>query len=167
MVNADAPAVHTLHRTPSGWKVYLIIAGMGFVGAALRYALELVFSGAVFPFGTLLINVLGCYALVIVNGFVGRRLHVNAALVRAMGVGLLGAFTALAAFTQETIDLLVAGRLGAAALYLAATFLLCFAAALAGSLTDDILARRRLAKLREHHLEHHRHYVEEHGGEGR
>ena len=41
---------------------------MGFAGAILRYLLELAFAGASFPFGTLLINVVGCFALVIVNG---------------------------------------------------------------------------------------------------
>ena len=135
---------------------------MGFVGAILRYLLELAFAGAAFPFGTLLINVVGCFALVVVNGFVGRRLHVGAGLVRAMGTGLLGAFTTLSAFTAETIGMLSDGRFGVAAAYIAVTFVLCFLAALAGSAADDILAKRRMGKLMAHRREHHEQYLKEH-----
>ena len=135
---------------------------MGFVGAILRYLLELAFAGAAFPFGTLLINVLGCFALVVVNGFVGRRLHVGSGLVRAMGVGLLGAFTTLSAFTAETIEMLVTGRFGVAAGYIGVTFILCFVAALAGSAADDALAKRRMAKLVARHREHHEQHLKEH-----
>ena len=135
---------------------------MGFVGAILRYLLELAFAGASLPFGTLLINVVGCFALVIVNGFVGRRLHVGAGLVRAMGTGLLGAFTTLSAFTAETIEMLSDGRFGMAAAYITVTFVLCFLAALAGSAADDVLAKRRMRKLMAHHREHHEQYLKEH-----
>ena len=161
---APEPAAHVpVHKTPSGWRMYALIAAMGFLGAVLRYVLELVFSGAAFPFGTLLINVVGCFFLVVVNGFVGRRLHVHAATVRAMGVGLLGAFTTLSAFTQETLTFFLEGRYGIAALYVALTFVLCFAAALAGVATDDTLACRRLAMFRRRHAQHHEHYGETHG----
>ena len=135
---------------------------MGFVGAILRYLLELAFAGAAFPFGTLLINAVGCFALVVVNGFVGRRLHVGAGLVRAMGTGLLGAFTTLYTFTAETIWMLAGGRFGMAAAYIAVTFVLCFLAALAGSAADDFLAKRRMAKLVARRREHHEQYLKEH-----
>lgn len=156
-----ASAGHTLHLAPMGWKTYLLIAGMGFVGAVLRYALELAFAGAVFPWGTLIINVVGSFALVVINGFVGRRLHVTAGLVRAMGVGLLGAFTTLSAFTKESIGFFVAGRPGLALVYIAATYILCLGAALAGLAADGLLAKRRYNAMLRRHRAHHA------GGEGR
>ena len=144
-----------IHLAPSGWKVYLLIAVMGFVGAVLRYLLELAFAGAVFPWGTLIINIAGSFALVVINGFVGRRLHLTAGLVRDMGVGLLGAFTTLSAFTAETIAMLAAGRVGVAAAYGTTTYMCCFAAAGAGLAMDGLLAKRRYeALMRRHHAHH-------------
>lgn len=160
-----------IHLAPSGWKVYLLIAAMGFIGAVLRYLLELAFAGATFPWGTLIINIAGSFALVVINGFVGRRLHLTAGLVRAMGVGLLGAFTTLSAFTQETLAMLAAGHVGAAAVYGVATYVCCFAAAGAGLAMDGLLAKWRYeTMMRRHHAHHTVSEAETHGsrgGEGR
>ena len=121
--------------------IWIAVGLGGALGAATRAFLTDVLVPRLpesLPYPTLLINVVGCFFLVVVNGFVGRRLHVHTVTVRAMGVGLLGAFTTLSAFTQETLTFFLEGRYGVAALYVALTFGLCFAAALAGTDTDRL-----------------------------
>lgn len=137
-------------------KLYALVGLMGFVGAVLRYALELTFAGEAFPWGTLCINIAGCFVLVIVNGFIGRRMHLDAAVVQAMGAGLVGAFTTLSAFTQETLTFLVAGNAPLACAYIAVTIVGCFGAACLASIANDGLARLRVRYL-EHRV--HRRYL--------
>lgn len=71
-----------------------LILVMGFIGASLRYLLEcsLPANGG-FPAATLVINIFGCFVLELVNQYVGRRMHLPGALVKSLGVGLVGAFT--------------------------------------------------------------------------
>ena len=74
---------------------------MGFLGASLRYLLELAFpSQGGFPYATLIVNIFGCFTLEIINQYVGRRLHLPGPLVKSLGIGLVGAFTTLSAFNH-------------------------------------------------------------------
>ena len=63
---------------------------MGFLGASLRYLLELALpSQGGFPYATLIVNIFGCFTLEIINQYVGRRLHLPGPLVKSLGIGLL------------------------------------------------------------------------------
>jgi CrcB protein len=69
----------------------LIVAVAGGVGAGLRYAADLGLTrwlGARFPWGTLVINVTGSFAL----GLLAAATS-DVALVAVLGVGLLGGYT--------------------------------------------------------------------------
>ncbi len=70
-----------------------LVLFMGFLGATLRYLLELALpsQGGV-PYATLIVNVFGCFTLEIINQYVGRRLHLPGPLVKSLGIGLVGAF---------------------------------------------------------------------------
>ena len=129
-------------------RYYLLIGGMGFLGAVIRFALENVVGQSGFPVGTLAINVTACFVLVIVYSYVGRRLHVSLPLVRGMGVGFLGAFSTLSAFSNETLGLWQSGGYLTAALYVAVTSIGCFLAALAGVYCSRGFAQLRLRRLR-------------------
>lgn len=66
---------------------------MGFLGASLRYALEMALPAqGGFPAATLIVNIFGCFTLEIINQYVGRRTQLPTPLVKSMGVGLVGAF---------------------------------------------------------------------------
>lgn len=85
----------------------LIFIGAG-LGGVLRYALGTWIqtrSGAIFPIGTLTVNVLGCVLI----GFLGSILAAN--VVReeyrlAIVVGVLGGFTTFSTFGMETAFLI-------------------------------------------------------------
>ena len=129
-----------------------LILLMGFIGASLRYLLEAAFpAGGGFPWATLMVNIFGCFVLEIINQYVGRRLHLPAPLVKSLGVGLIGAFTTIAAFSAECVTFLNAGRYGLAALYIGTTMLTTFLSALAGREASQYLSYRRLQRLRRLH----------------
>lgn len=143
--NLDAVA-HVL-RNPHALTPLVLF--MGFIGAALRYLLEIALPAqGGFPWATLVINIFGCFVLELINRYVGRRLHLPAPLVKSLGVGLVGAFTTIAAFSTECLSLFQTGAWVLYAAYIAATAFTTFLAAFAGHYFADYLAILRLRRLR-------------------
>lgn len=89
---------------------HVLVVGIGgFIGSLLRYWLTgLVHRWAqdAFPAGTLLVNVLGCFALGAVMYLVEYREFFNAELRLFVTIGLLGSFTTFSTFGFETFALL-------------------------------------------------------------
>lgn len=75
-------------------------------------------SGAValFPAGTLAINLLGCFAIGLVATFAEERGSLDPAWRIFLLVGVLGGFTTFSTFGYETVALVRAGNLTLAAL---------------------------------------------------
>lgn len=122
---------------------------MGFIGASLRYLLEFTIpEQAGFPWATLAVNIFGCFMLEIINQYVGRRLRLPGPLVKSLGVGLIGAFTTISAFSTECLSFLHSGQYGLAALYLSITIMATFVAALCGKVASQYLALHRLHRIR-------------------
>lgn len=129
-----------------------LILLMGFIGASLRYVLETMFpANNGFPFSTLIVNIFGCFVLEIINQYVGRRLHLPPPLVKSLGIGLIGAFTTIAAFSAECLSFFHEGAFALACVYIAATIVTTFISALAGRITAQLLALRRFRRLRKQH----------------
>ena len=125
-----------------------LILVMGFIGASLRYLLECAMhANGGFPLATLVINIFGCFVLELVNQYVGRRMHLPGALVKSLGVGLVGAFTTISAFSTECLAFLQAGEVGLWAAYIVATLATTFLASLAGHATCRGLDAFRLARI--------------------
>lgn len=102
----------------------LWVALGGSIGAAFRFgvneAVALWMSKGMdpgsspFPLATLLVNVAGCFLIGVLAPMAGDgRIGADARLL--LIVGLLGGFTTFSAFGWEVLELLRAGRLGAAA----------------------------------------------------
>lgn len=95
----------------------------GGLGSGARYLVGLwAFGrwGSAFPFGTLIVNVAGCFAL-------GAVAHLAATspwspeLRAAIAIGFLGGFTTYSSFNHETLGLLASGATGVALLNIATT----------------------------------------------
>jgi CrcB protein len=87
---------------------YLLIAVFGALGAISRYALDGWISDATrgqFPWGTLVINLVGSFALGVVVELTTSRLLPHPNWRIALGIGFLGAFTTFSTFTYETVRL--------------------------------------------------------------
>jgi fluoride exporter len=111
----------------------LYIAVFGALGSVARYGLGLWVRGlgVGFPYGTLLVNVIGCLVL----GFVATLAlenRVSEEVRLAIAVGFCGAFTTFSSFELEVMNALLEGRGWLAALYVVSSVLLGFLAVLAG-----------------------------------
>ena len=117
-------------------QIVLAIACGGALGAVARYALGgwvHTWAGSEFPWGTLLINVLGSLFLgVVVRLFEG--LPADPAWRAFLAIGLAGGFTTFSTFGYETVTLLQDGRTVPAFSYMLASVLLGVTAVFAGFL---------------------------------
>lgn len=94
-------------------RLILFIAVTGAAGAVGRYVLSgwtYHFLGERFPYGTLAVNVLGCFLLGVVQQ-IGEQTNLFTQETRiAIAVGFLGALTTYSTFSFETIKLLEENR---------------------------------------------------------
>lgn len=116
--------------------IYIFIALGGATGACLRYFLSqlmLQWFGKGFPFGTLLVNVVGSFLL----GFLYSLLEhgqLESALWRTtIGIGFLGALTTFSTFSVDTLMLFQQGLWLKAALNVTLNILCCLFAAWLGT----------------------------------
>jgi CrcB protein len=105
-----------------------VVAAGGAAGAVARYRLGVWFptSSVGFPWTTLAINVSGSFLLALLPALTLVRRH--PLLPPLLGPGLLGGFTTLSAYSEQTRHLLDAGRTGVAAAYVVVTLAACLAA---------------------------------------
>ena len=94
----------------------LFIIGIGgFVGAILRYLVSGYaqnFPGSeFFPYGTLLVNVLGSFAIGLFFFFIETRGAMDPQARTFILIGILGAFTTFSTFSMESINLIVGGEI--------------------------------------------------------
>lgn len=102
----------------------LAVGTGGFIGAILRYSVGRVISTpSGFPFGTLVINLLGCLFLAWFFTITAKRLNINANLKLAIGTGFTGAFTTFSTFSVETLNLLRSNQILIALLYVLVSIL--------------------------------------------
>lgn len=108
--------------------VFLLAAACGGLGAATRYLVDLGIArltGTRFPWGVMVINITGSFALgLVVGGLPG------AAFV--LGTGFLGGYTTFSTAMIDTVALWRDGERGASALYAGGMLLAGLAAATLG-----------------------------------
>jgi CrcB protein len=122
--------------------VWICMAGAA--GTGFRYLIGLWASqrlGGAFPYGTLIVNLTGCFAIAFVMQ-AATMLSWPATLRSAITIGFLGGFTTYSSFNYETTRLLEDGASGAAMLNLAVTVLGGFAAGWLGMLSARVLLGR-------------------------
>jgi len=95
--------------------LFLIVALCGGLGACLRFVVDALIKRwlpAPLPWGTILVNLSGSFALGALTGLMAQQL-LSAQWLAAIGSGLLGGYTTFSAASFETVRLLQAGRLAA------------------------------------------------------
>lgn len=97
--------------------IYLYIGIAGALGAISRYIVGILFfSDSLFPFATLFVNLVGCYALAFITS---RVFHFSNQLKTAIGTGFIGSFTTFSALSVETVGLFEQDHVLLAVIYLA------------------------------------------------
>jgi CrcB protein len=116
-------------------KTLLFVAAGGALGASARYLVG-VGSGRLlgfgFPWGTLTVNVLGCFLMGLLIGAMALRWSVGNELRAFLTVGVLGGFTTFSAFSTDFALLIERDTYVSAGLYLAASVGLSLAAVFLG-----------------------------------
>lgn len=121
----------------------LAVAVGGAVGALSRHGLSGLVEGRLgpgFPWGTLVVNVLGCTLLGALVTWIDGGSGVSPRVRVALTTGLLGAFTTFSTFSLDTLVLWRSGATGAACANVAVQLLL----GLAGVALGAGLGRRLL-----------------------
>ena len=104
----------------------LIIALGGALGAVSRFLLGNGVSralGSALPYGTFVINIVGCFAMGLLMTIIVDREMLPAAWRLFLCVGFLGGFTTFSSFGYEALMLLTEGRLLAALAYVGGSVL--------------------------------------------
>ena len=99
----------------------LVIGCGGAFGALMRYFLGIritLFAGHAFPWGTLIINVVGCFLAGLLLTLFVTRIPVSDILRNGIQIGLLGGFTTFSAFSMDAITLFDQGLLLRGGLYI-------------------------------------------------
>lgn len=124
---------------------YLLVALGGAAGSAVRYAVgvqSLRMMGPAWPYGTLVVNVVGGFLMGVLAGWLAYRVDFDQERWRVLlGVGLLGGFTTFSAFSLE-VALMIERRAFAAA---AGYSLISVIASVGASFAGLMLIRRVLA----------------------
>jgi CrcB protein len=113
----------------------LWISLAGAAGCASRYLIGLWAAarfGTTFPYGTLIVNLVGCFLIAFVTAIALGVASFPPTLRLALTTGFLGGFTTYSSFNIETTHLLQEGALGAALVNVGLTTIGGFAAGLAG-----------------------------------
>src|SRR5258705_755438 len=104
-------------------KIFLI-ALFGAIGTLARYGLQGVVQlrmGSAFPYGTLLVNLTGCFLLGLIGQLMLNRMLVSADMRMAIAVGFFGGYTTFSSFGWETAKMLAECEWWRAATYVGAS----------------------------------------------
>tara|TARA_Y100000768_G_scaffold80554_1_gene57334 strand:+ start:856 stop:1332 length:477 start_codon:yes stop_codon:yes gene_type:complete len=123
---------------PSMLQQIGLVALGGSIGASLRYAIGSWITYDSFPIATISVNVIGSFILGIIALSVSQSL-ISTELALFLGVGIIGSFTTMSAFSVETIEMLQDGNTSSAGIYIILTFTLCPVLAWLGWIIGDKL----------------------------
>lgn len=87
----------------------ILVAVGGAVGATVRYLVSIWAAarfGAGFPYGTLIVNIVGCFIIGAFMTLVTERLSISPYWRLFITVGFVGGMTTFSSFSYETIRLL-------------------------------------------------------------
>jgi CrcB protein len=114
----------------------LLVALGGAAGAVVRFLVSDSFLrrfGAGWPYGTLVVNLTGCFAIALFFSAAAGRTELNPAWAYLFPVGFVGAYTTFSTFEYEMLRLFELGQAAGAIAYLLASNLLGFGAVVAGA----------------------------------
>ncbi len=101
-----------------------LIAVFGAAGTLARYGLQGIVqirTGSTFPYGTLLINLTGCFLLALIGQLTLNRMMISPDWRVAIAVGFFGGYTTFSSFGWKTAKMLEDGEWLRAGTYVAAS----------------------------------------------
>ena len=104
-------------------KIILAIGTGSFIGGVLRYLLSQLVQTkflSTFPFGTLTVNIIGCFLIGLVFGLTDKG-NLTQEWRLFLATGVLGGFTTFSAFSIESLSLFRDGQFFYATVYISST----------------------------------------------
>jgi len=123
------------HARAGRMKTVLMVALGGATGAVARYLVGVGatrFIGAGFPWGTLIVNIVGSFIMGALIAALALRYSVSNEMRAFLAVGILGGFTTFSAFSLDFAVLMERKDFGLAMLYLGSSVGLSILALFAG-----------------------------------
>ena len=94
----------------------LLIVGTGsFIGGAMRYLLSTYIKnmyGQTFPWGTLVVNLLGCFVFGIIFALFSKHNSTDNTFCLLLTTGICGGFTTFSTFANESVQMIQNGNIG-------------------------------------------------------
>jgi len=120
----------------------LLYVGVGgFIGASLRYLTTLLsvrVCGESFPYGTLAVNVIGCFLIGLIMELSLTVWNISEELKVFLVIGVLGGLTTFSTFGYETMEMFSKGRMITGLLNVVLNVFLCLASVGLGRLIVHI-----------------------------
>jgi CrcB protein len=114
---------------------FLLVCGAGGLGSGARYLVSLWAGeklGDEFPWGTLIVNVVGSFLIALILEMTLRK-AMSPELSLTLATGFMGGFTTYSAFNYQTTALASSGHVDRAVINVVVTLAGCLVAGLAGA----------------------------------
>lgn len=119
---------------PDILKNTLMVGCGSFIGGTARYLVSIAMKavGKGFPWGTLIVNLIGCLAIGLLWGFFSRTSSEGNTWALFLMVGICGGFTTFSTFSKEALVMLQAGNVISLMAYVAISVIAGIALVAAG-----------------------------------
>ena len=116
-------------------NIILVILGSALGGASRFIASEIIKQKTAFkfPLGTFMVNLIGCFIIGIVYGYISRNAEDSNDLKLLLATGFCGGFTTFSAFAAENMELLKTGNQVTAISYIVLSVVLGIVATFLGN----------------------------------
>lgn len=111
---------------------FFIVCGAGALGCGARYLVSLAVGARAFPFATLIVNLVGSFAIALVLELSIRVADFSPNMRLALTTGFLGGLTTYSSFNYESTTLLLDGNALRGVINVVGTVLGCLGAGLLG-----------------------------------
>ena len=116
---------------------FLIVCGAGAAGCGTRYLISLWAGkrfGISFPYGTLIVNIVGSFAIALILELGTRKANFPPNLRLGLATGFLGGLTTYSSFNYETTALVTNGNAARGLINIGVTLIGCLVAGYLGLL---------------------------------
>jgi CrcB protein len=89
-------------------KIVLLVGFGSFIGGMSRYLVTLFVQNKIlstFPYGTLAVNIIGCFLIGVIYGL-SERGNMNPEWRLFLATGIMGGFTTFSSFSNEKVSML-------------------------------------------------------------
>ncbi|MCO5249279.1 MAG: fluoride efflux transporter CrcB [Chitinophagales bacterium] len=108
-------------------KSILLVGLGGGAGSIMRYIVAVIMPKSLtksFPFQTFIVNIIGCFLIGLLVGWMERDVLVNSNLKLLFITGFCGGFTTFSTFSSESLGLMLGGNYSTSILYMFLSLLL-------------------------------------------